>query len=554
MTHTTLFSRNAGILVALACGGAMAQERSIAGQDGGSPVSRSTAVESTVAPVRTYQLLFSTYFGGSGGDLLRDMTVDGQGNIYVAGIAGSGDFPRTPGDIPGQSRKAGGAMLAKFSPTGKLIWSKVVGALAGESSYLYSVKVDSAGFVFVAGRMAPGFPTTPGAFQPTTAHPCGFVGKLKPDASTWVWAGYVGTGYAARDMTMDDRGDIYCILDYFAESKETLPAEWFANAYQKTPHGGGNHFGRSDAGVIKISNDGKVLWATWIGGSKGNDWVASLGVGADHCPVLLLREYSKDMPTTAGGAGPTNTALSLPGEGWLGKLSNDGSRLLFGTYIADAYPRTHNLALDRQGNTFVCTCTKKWPVTPGAFQTKFGGGPEDFGVAKFSPKGQLLAATYLGGNGNETNGPDQIAVDAQDNVVVAGTSSSTDFPVTPGAFQTRNAGAVGKYPYDGIVSILSSDLSRLLYSTYIGGTGDEMARACCFGPDGTLYVGGVTTSRDFPLKNAYQGKYGGDPGFGSVPNGGQFPVGWGNGDCWLAKFRPAPATVEIKPGRGSGNR
>jgi hypothetical protein len=76
------------------------------------------------ATVRSYELAFSTYFGGSGGDLLRDITVDAQGNIYVAGIAGSADFPRTPGNLPGQS--AAGSMLAKFSPTGKLLWSKVV--------------------------------------------------------------------------------------------------------------------------------------------------------------------------------------------------------------------------------------------------------------------------------------------------------------------------------------------------------------------------------------------------------------------------------------------
>ena len=394
MTHTRTFSRLLGIVIGLTCGVALAQNRL-------------TAPESTAAPVRTYQLQFATYFGGSGGDLLRDMTVDAQGNIYVAGIAGSADFPRTPPDIAGQS-KGGGGMVAKFSPAGKLIWSKVVGALSGESSYLYSVKVDSAGFVFVAGRMGPGFPTTAGSFQPTTAHPCGFVGKLKPDASGWVWASYVGTGYAARDMTMDDAGDLYCILDYFAQSKERLPADWFAHAYQRTPHGGGNHFGKSDAGLIKISNHGKVLWATWIGGSQGNDWVASLGVGADHCPVLLLRAYSNDMPITPGAAGPTNAARSLPGEGWLGKLSSDGSKLLFGTFIADAYPRTHNLAVDCKGNIFLCTCTKKWPVTAGALQTKFGGGPEDFGVAKFSPKGRAPGRDLSGRQRgrNQRSGPD----------------------------------------------------------------------------------------------------------------------------------------------------
>ncbi len=482
-----------------------------------------------------YEMAFMTYLGGSGSELIRDMTVDRQGNIYVAGIAGGADFPRVGGNIAGSSQ-GGGAMVAKFSPQGKLLWSKVCGGL-GESSYFYSVKVDKDGSVVVAGRMPPNFPTTPGAFQPTAQHNCGFVGKLKADGSAWVWASHVGTGYAARDMTMDDKGDIYCILDYFTESKEKLPVEWFAKAYSRTPHGGGNHFGKCDAGVIKVSAAGKVMWATWIGGTQGNDWVASLGVAADHCPVILMRTYSKDMPITPGGSGPLTTPTP-GGEGWLGKLSADGSKLIFGTYIADAFPRTHNLALDKRGNIFICTCTKGWPTTPGAFQAKFGGGPEDFGIAKFSPVGKLLAATYLGGSGDEINGPDQIAVDSAGNVVVAGSSSSKDFPITPGALQPKNASPGGKYPFDGIVSVLSNDLSTLVYSSYIGGACDDMARACCIGADGALYVGGVTTSRDLPVKNAYQPKYGGDPNYSSTPNGGKFPVGWGNGDCWIAKLVP----------------
>ncbi len=533
MTGKGFLARFAGATAILAIGAAMLHSQPVQGQEKGGPETQ-PAGRSTTGPALTYDLQFSTYLGGSGGDLLRDMTVDAQGNIYVAGIAGSGDFPRTPGDLPGHSKGKGG-MVAKFSPAGTLIWSKVF-----NGEFLYSVEVDSTGHMLVAGRMRPGFPTTAGAFQPTTSHNCGFAGKLKPDASGWLWASYVGTGYAVRDMTIDDKGDVYCILDYFAASKEALPKAWFANAFQKTPHGGGSHFGKSDAGVIKVSNEGKVIWASWIGGSSGNDWVASLGVGADRCPVILLRTFSKDMPTTPGAAGP-DAARTPGGEGWLGKLSAEGSKLIFGTYIADAFPRTHNVALDRQGNIFIGTCTQKWPVTSGAFQTKFGGGPEDFGVAKFSPEGKLLAATYLGGNGDEINGPDQVVVDAQGNVVIAGSSSSADYPVTPGAFQPRNAGAGGKYPYDGVVSVLSNDLRTLRYSSYIGGSGDEMARACCVGQDGTSYVGGVTTSRDFPTKNAWQAKYGGDPGFGSTPNGGVAPVGWGNGDCWVTKFRPGSA-------------
>jgi hypothetical protein len=465
--------------------------------------------------------------------MIRHMTVDAQGNVFVAGSTSSADFPKTPGQLACVTPKNGG-VVAKFNPAGGLVWSRVCGSgMAKESSYFYTVRADKAGNVYVAGRMGPGFPTTPGAFQPTTQHPCGFIGRIKPDGSAWVWASYVGTGYAVRDMAMDDQGNLYGVLDFYAESKETLPTSWFAHAFQKTPHGGGDHYGKSDAGIIKISPEGKVLWASWIGGTGGNDWVASVAVGSDHNPVILLHTWSTDMPTTPGAVSTT------PSIGWLGKLSADGSKLLFGTYFADAWPRTHNVAIDRQGNIFICSCTKNWPVTPGCFQAKFGGGEQDFAVAKFSPSGKLLAATYLGGNGFENNGPDDIVVDAQGNVVVVGTSSSTDFPVTPGAFQPKNAGAEGKFPYDGVVSFLSSDLSTLVYSTYIGGTGDDMARACYVGSDGTVYVGGDTTSKDFPVKNAYQPKYAGDSGFSSVPNGGKFPVGWGSGEAWFAKFKPA---------------
>jgi hypothetical protein len=471
-------------------------------------------------PEYSYGLEFSTYFGGSGNDLIRGIDVDATGNIYVVGVAGSADFPRTPGNLAGET-KEGGSLVAKFSPQGRLIWSKVIDG----KGYLYSVKVDSKGYIFVAGRAGPGFPTTPGALQERTAHICGFAAKLKPDASAWVWATYVGTGYAVRDMTIDDKGDIYGILDYFAESKDILPAAWFAHAFHKTPQGGGNHFGKSDAGVIKISSEGKAVWATWIGGSNGNDWVGSLGVGSDHAPVVFLNTYSTDMPVT------TRAFCKTPSPGgWLGKLSPDGSHLMFGTYTCGAPvgPRTHNVALDSHGNIFIGFCTPSLSaVTPGAFQNKFGGGPEDYGIEKISPAGALLAATFIGGNGDEINGPDQVLVDRHDNVMIVGSSSSTDYPVTAGAFQKQNKGY-----FDGVVSLLSNDLGKLLYSSYFGGNSDDFIRASVVGRDGTLYLAGVTGSNNWRVKNAYQMKYAGPPGLQNMGKD------WGNGDGVVVKLSP----------------
>ena len=181
---------------------------------------------------------------------------------------------------------------------------------------------------------------------------------------------------------------------------------------QKTPHG------VQDVGVIKISNDGsKVLWATFVGGSKGNNQDASLCVGPDHCPILFIGTKSNDMPT------PPGAFSDKPNSTWLGKLSADGSKLIFGTYLGDgkiALPRTHGVALDPQGNIFTAFSVEgtSWPATPGAFQTKSGGGKTDFAIGKFSPTGKLLAATYLGGSGDEINGPDTLSVNKDGSVLI----------------------------------------------------------------------------------------------------------------------------------------
>jgi len=166
-------------------------------------------------------------------------------------------------------------------------------------------------------------------------------------------------------------------------------------------------------------------------------------------------------------------------------------------------------------------------ATPGAFQTRYGGGAEDYGIEKISPTGALLAASFLGGNGDEINGPDQVLVDRRDNVTIVGSTSSTNYPVTSGAFQSHNNGF-----FDGVVSVLSNDLGKLLYSSYMGGKNDDFLRAAAVGPDGTLYLGGVTGSGNWPTKNAYQSTYAGPPGLQNMFKD------WGNGDGVLAKFSP----------------
>ena len=152
---------------------------------------RKNTPSSLLSSAPSYQLDFSTFLGGSGFEDVRGLTLDAQGNIYVCGPTMSRDFPTTPGvhltKVVGEPGGHGGhQFVAKFSPAGKLIWSTLLGnPEACEFPICMNVKVDAAGFVYVSGGAGPGFPTTPGVFQPkfqpgAPNNANAFVAKLKP--------------------------------------------------------------------------------------------------------------------------------------------------------------------------------------------------------------------------------------------------------------------------------------------------------------------------------------------------------------------------------------
>ncbi|MPM65117.1 hypothetical protein SDC9_112009 [bioreactor metagenome] len=142
-------------------------------------------------------------------------------------------------------------------------------------------------------------------------------------------------------------------------------------------------------------------------------------------------------------------------------------------------------------------------MTPGAFQTTLHGGVDAF-VTKFSIDGSsLVYSTYLGGSTFQ-NGFD-IAVDSGGHACVVGETTSTDFPVTPGAFQTTMPGGSSAY-----ITKFSSDGSSLTASTFLGGSEDNGGSGIAVNPGGFIYVTGYTTSEDFPttpeiIPSSFQG-------------------------------------------------
>jgi len=145
------------------------------------------------------------------------------------------------------------------------------------------------------------------------------------------------------------------------------------------------------------------------------------------------------------------------------------------------------------------TTSTDFDVTSGAYQTTHGGGLYDVFVAKLNAAGNgLVYSTYLGGSYYDYGFG--IAVDGSGQAYVTGWTKSANFPVTPGAYQTTYEGL-----RDVFVTKLSVDGRSLVYSTYLGGSGDDYGRGIAVDGSGQAYVTGPTDSPDFDITSgAYQ--------------------------------------------------
>jgi uncharacterized protein (TIGR03437 family) len=175
------------------------------------------------------------------------------------------------------------------------------------------------------------------------------------------------------------------------------------------------------------------------------------------------------------------------------------------------------IATDSQGNLYLtgATTSPDFP-TSSPLQQKPGGpgkpGPHvNVFVSKLNAAGtQLVYSTYVGGSGLDSGLG--IAVDSQGNAYVTGSTTSTDFPVIQ-PIQAAFAGGSTLFPADAFVFKLNSAGSQLVYSTYLGGNADDIAKAIAVDASGNAYIGGVTGSADFPVKNSLQPYRGADDGF-----------------------------------------
>ncbi|MFZ1686802.1 MAG: PKD domain-containing protein [Flavobacteriales bacterium] len=194
---------------------------------------------------------------------------------------------------------------------------------------------------------------------------------------------------------------------------------------------------------------------------------------------------------------PMLVGATLSGTGDLGLTSNFG----------------HSATYDAQGNIYTgARCFGQgYPVTTGAFQTTFANGGADIAVSKLDPAGSaLIWATYFGGDGSDL--PNSMVVDAAGNFSVFGTTTSTDYPCSIGAFDNTYGG--GSFAQDLVVSKVDITGGALIGSTYVGGAGEDGAWGnkgeIATDATGSIYVVATTMGNDFPVSTgAVQTTFGG---------------------------------------------
>jgi len=463
-------------------------------------------------------LLASTYVGGSGNDSAYALALDSSGNVYVAGYTDSSDFPTTPGAYDRTYNSGdymgGDAFISKFnSSLSSLLASTYVGGSGNDSAL--ALALDSSGNVYVAGYTdSSDYPTTPGAYDRTynSGDYMGgnaFISKFNSGLSRLLASTYVGgsNSDSAHALALDSSGNVYVAGVTYSSDYPTTPGAYertynsgdymggdaFISKFNKnascflhlTPHSGDAFISKFNSGLSRL------LASTYVGGSY-SDGANALAMDSSGNVYVAGVTCSSDYPTTPGAYDRTyNSGDYMGGDAFISKLNSGLSSLLASTYIGGSNSDSaHALALDSSGNVYVagCTYSSDYPTTPGAYDGTYNDGYYDVFISKFNSRlSRLLASTYIGGSNSD--GANALALDSSGNVYVAG---CTLLPV-PECLPYDYC-----FASDAFISKFNSRLSRLLASTYVGGSGNDSAYALALDSSGNVYVAGRTYSSDFP--------------------------------------------------------
>jgi hypothetical protein len=245
--------------------------------------------------------------------------------------------------------------------------------------------------------------------------------------------------------------------------------------------------------------DPVLAYSTYLGGT-GLDYTSGIAVDPAGNAYVTGLTTSADFPM----ANAIQHTYSGNNDAFVSKINADGSALVYSTYLGGSnQDGGSRIAVDAAGNAYVSgqTLSADFPVV-NAIQSALHGFSDAF-VTKISADGTgLVYSTYLGGSGDE--GSTDLAVNSAGDVYATGSTGSTDFPTVNPIQSTNHGGS------DSFVTKINADDSAIVYSTYLGGSMYDHVNGIAVDAAGKVYLSGETQSTDFPTKNAIQATYAGN--------------------------------------------
>jgi hypothetical protein len=368
-------------------------------------------------------------------------------------------------------------------------------ALGGsQSDTIRAISTDAAKNIYVVGETYS--PDFPGSFTSNSARRAGDAFVVKFDSSgTEILYSVVLSGGAydsARAVAIDSSGNVYVTG---VTTSTNFPVT--AGAFQRSSLSPG----LEDAFVAKLSPTGVLVYATYLGGSSSDSGFA-IALDQSGAAYVAGSTNSVDFPVT--GNAPQRAFRGGSSDCFVAKLNPAGAILSYSSYLGgENIDVCKGIAVDASGAAFVTGTTMSigFPVIGALKQTL--SGPSDIFLTKIGSAGdRFLFSTYLGGEGADDG--NVVRVDSTGAVYIAGDTTSIGFPVTAGTLQRQDNGW-----YDGYVCSVANDGSRILFATYLGGSGADSINDMFVEQDGRIVVAGYTSSTDFPVVQAFQSNFGG---------------------------------------------
>jgi len=434
-------------------------------------------------PIVIDPILQSTYLGGSDDDKVKAIAIHPTtGDVYVAGVTRSKDFPQTAGGAQEWCNKwfiysinsCYDVFVARLNKDlTQILQSTYLGG-SGEDYATALAIHPKTGEVYVAGgTSSKNFPKTTGGAQAVYGGGWsdGFVARLNKELTKILQSTYLGgssSDGASALAIHPTTGDVY------------VAGGTTSGGFPQTAGGAqAKYSGSDDAFVARLNSDlTQILQSTYLGGSN-DDFASALAIHPKTGEVYVAgMTKSIDFPKTTGGAQANFGGYY---DAFVARLNKELTQILQSTYLGGrAGDEANALAIHPQtGEVYVAGTT--W------FTTNF--------VARLNKElTQILQATYPGES--SYFGALALAIHPKTGeVYVAGGTSSENFPKTTGGAQAVYGGGWG----DGFVARLNKELTKILQSTYLGGSSNDGASALAIHPQtGEIYVAGHTLSNDFP--------------------------------------------------------